>query len=365
MCQQINTTDVATQFYPLTIDFLEHETDDSVVIGFDTSSAPADKFKFIAGQNINIRFFKDGEEYRRTYSICTAPYEDKLRIGVRSVPNGIFSNMALHHLKPGDVLEVMPPGGSFTIANNRSTSDQYIFFAVGSGITPVISMIKYILDNDGFATCKLFYGNKNIASMMFRNELDQLKNKFMSRLQIVYTFTREQTDNELFYGRLTNDKCSKLIDSFVTYPIDAQYFLCGPEDMTLSVKELLVSQLNIPSMQVHFELFYVGLLPVTTKAPTEVQNGMAQVTLRLYNKEVTFDLDYNGESILDAGIRNGLDLPYACKGGVCSTCKGHMTTGEVQMDANFALEDDELEDGYILTCQSHPRASKIYVNYDY
>ena len=350
------------QFYPLTVDYLHKETEDSVIIGFNTNGAA--NFKFVAGQNITIKLLHEGEELRRTYSICTSPSEGKLQIGVRAIKDGIFSHFALNKLKVGDVLEVMPPIGNFVVNNKEAASGQFVFFATGSGITPVISMIKEKLESDPNAQCLLFYSNKNIGSMMFRDELDGLKNKNLTRFQVVNIFSREQLDNELFYGRMSSQKCNSLIDQFINEPKLAQYFICGPEDLTLVIKDLLLQTYGIPAPQVHFELFHTGAVKVIEQA-TVSTTGLAKVTVRLDGKETTFDLAYDKQSILDAGIKNGLDLPYACKGGVCSTCKAHLGRGKVHMDLNYSLEEDELQDGFILTCQSHPREDELFVDYDY
>ena len=353
------------QFYSLPVNYLHKETEDSIIIGFDTSNYPAGQFDFTAGQNITIKHFHAGEEIRRTYSICSSPSEGKLRIGVRAIKDGIFSHYALNELRVGHRLDIMEPIGNFVVHNKISPSGHFVFFATGSGITPIISMIKEKLESDPQAQCTLFYSNKNIGSMMFRDELDGMKNKNLTRLQVVNIFSREQLDNELFYGRLSEDKCNSLIRQFVNQPDQAQYFICGPEDLTLIIKNMLTQKYNIPAGQVHFELFHTGALKVVEKVTVSNQTGLAKVTIRLDGKETTFDLAYDKQSILDAGIKNGIDLPYACKGGVCSTCKAHLPKGKVHMDMNYSLEEDEIEDGFILTCQSHPREDELFVDFDY
>lgn len=353
------------QFYSLPVIYLHRETDDSTIIGFDTSSVPDGTFDFTAGQNITVKLFIEGQEIRRSYSICSCPSEGHLRIGVRAIKDGLFSNYALNHLKTGDQLEVMPPVGGFTTEGKKAANDHYVFFATGSGITPVISMIKERLENDSNALCTLFYSNRNISSMMFRDELDAIKNKNITRLQLIYIFSREQLDADLFYGRMTAEKAELLLRKFVSDIPGCQYFICGPEDQTIALKDLLIKQYNIPSPQVHFELFHTGLIQAAKKEEAVDFTGTAEVTIRLDGKETTFNLAYDKMSILDAGIRNGVDLPYACKGGVCSTCKAHLAEGKVHMDLNYSLEEDEIEDGFILTCQSHPRTGRLFVDFDY
>lgn len=353
------------QFYSLKVNHLHKETEDSVIVGFDTSQLPAEVFRFIAGQNVTIKLFHNGEELRRTYSICSSPSEGKLHIGVRAIKDGVFSHYALNTLKIGDTLEIMAPVGNFVVNNKTAPSGHFVFFATGSGITPIISMIKEKLEEDLNAQCTLFYSNRNVGSMMFRDELEWLKNKNLTRLQIVNIFSREQLDTDLFYGRMTSDKAWQLITKFVAEPTKAQYFICGPEDLTLDLKDLLINKFKIDSHQVHFELFHTGLVKVAAAQTVSSGSGIASVTIRLDGKETTFDLPFDKMSILDAGIKNGVDLPYACKGGVCSTCKAHLPEGKVHMDLNYSLEEDELEDGFILTCQSHPRADKLFVDFDY
>jgi len=357
---------VVQQFYSLEIDFLEHQTEDSTVIGFNIDGAPEAAFDFIAGQNITIKYYSNGEEIRRSYSICACPSEGRLRIGVRAIKDGLFSNFALKELKVGDKLEILPPVGSFTAQGKVAANGQYVFFATGSGITPMISMIKDKLEKDEDATCTLFYANRTVASMMFRDELDGIKNKYRTRFQTVYLFSREQQDSDLFYGRMDEDKVRQLMHIFVADKAGSQYFICGPEEQTIAIKNLLTHELGISASQVHFELFHTGDLKPEVKPQEEEANftGTAEVTVRIDGKETTFHLAYDKESILDAGIRQGLDLPYSCKGGVCCTCRAQLLEGKVHMDQNYALEDDEVEEGFILTCQSHPRAGKLLVDYD-
>lgn len=356
---------MAQQFHTLTVNYLDRQTDDSIIIGFDMDGLPESTFHFLAGQNISIRIFSNGEELRRTYSICSCPSEGIIRIGVRGVKDGIFSNIALNQLKIGDTLDIMPPVGNFTIQGKNAADNQFVFFATGSGITPIISMIKDKLEKDNSAVCTLFYSNRNIASMMFREELDGIKNNYTDRLQVVYLFSREFLDADLFYGRMTAEKSKVLLETFVPDFAGSQFFICGPQEQTIAIKDLLTKTLNVPINHVHFELFHTGSLPEVVQEEHIDFTGTAEVTVRLDGKETTFNLGYDKMSILEAGLKQGLDLPYSCKGGVCCTCRAHLSEGQVKMDQNFALEEDELEEGFILTCQSHPRSGKLFVDYDY
>ena len=353
-------------FYPLTICYKAFETEDSVIIGLSIPTSLQETFNFKAGQNITIRKFLNGQEIRRSYSLCTEPKSGLFRIGIRAIPNGIFSNFALKELNIGDTLEVMAPTGSF-IANEGFKEN--VFFAAGSGITPILSMIEYLLTHDQHAFITLMYGNRNIQSIMFRDRIDALKNKYLDRIQVIHILSRMNMDLELFTGRLNVDKAKVLIDKFVLDKNNAQYYLCGPEEMTLSIKEYLINEVKLDPRHVHSELFFIAESKsssnvVNTDVKTDLTE-VSKVTIRMDGKETRLDISYHGQSILDAGIEAGLDLPYSCKSGTCNTCKAQLKSGNVIMDRNFALEQDELEEGFILTCQSHPSVEEIYVDYDY
>lgn len=309
----------------------------------------------------------NGEELRRSYSICSSPLDNELRVAVKKTNMGRFSTWANEQLKAGDSLEVLPPTGKFYTALEASQKKNYLAFAAGSGITPVISIIKTALATEPESTFTLVYGNRSRSSIIFKEQLEALKNRYTSRLAVHHILSREQTDTPINYGRIDAEKCSQLDNRLIQAETADEIFICGPEAMIFSVKDWL-EQKGIERKKIHFELF------TTPGQKTEILNQAtgttafkgknSQVSIRLDG--VTFDLEipFDGPSILDAALEEGADLPFACKGGVCSTCKAKLLEGKVEMDSNYALEDDETAAGFILTCQSHPRSEKIIVDFD-
>jgi ring-1,2-phenylacetyl-CoA epoxidase subunit PaaE len=352
------------QFYPLQVNEVYHDTDSAVVIGFDVPNELRNLFTYNAGQYINIRTWINGEEIRRTYSLCSAPNEQRWRIGVKVLPDGVFSNYALNHLKPGATLDVMPPMGRFFSPLNPQQKKHYIAFAAGSGITPILAIIKETLYIEPTSTFTLVYGNKTKADMMFKEELEALKNCNMQRFILIPLFSREKVEIPLNEGRINASKCTVL--SKQVLPLNAdEYFICGPSDMITEVKDFLLKQ-QIPESHIHFELFTsINAKPrtTTTKVSTSAIVNHT-ITLQLDGHVFHFPLNGNDTSILDAAMQLGINVPYACKGGVCSTCRAKLLKGKVNMDANFALEPDEVEAGFILTCQSHPVSDEVIVDYD-
>ena len=352
-------------FYPLTILEVRPETDDSHIIVLDVPPGLQEKFRYHSGQNLTLRFRHEGREERRSYSINTAPHEQRLEIGIRTLRGGLFSERVLPQLRAGDQLEVMPPTGSFTVKDKHPESNNYVFIAAGSGITPVISMIKDLLVTRPEAQVVLIYGNRSQSSIMFLEQLQDLKDKYLERFQLIHVLSRESLENELFSGRIDGRRTREILQNLVTGLTASEFFLCGPEEMVLELRDMLTGEMNIPHTRLHFELFFTGNVAGKASQAAEVVGGIARTTIMLDGKETTLDVAFSGQSILDSGYAAGLDLPYACKGGVCATCKAKLEQGEVVMDTNYALEQDELEAGYILTCQSHPRSADVYVNYDY
>ena len=353
---------MALKFYPLTIKDIKHETSDCVSILFDVPDDLKEKFKFTQGQNITIKTHLD--ETRRSFSICTSPLDNELRVAVKKVTNGVFSTYANEQLKVGDVLEVMTPTGSFFTEIKPENKKEYVFFAAGSGITPVISIIKTILKTEKESNVTLVYGNKNLSSIIFKEELEALKDKHLQRFRLYYILSRERTDADFNYGRIDVNKIHQLSKLINLDGVD-EFFLCGPEEMIFSVKDFLAGW-GIKKEKVHFELFTTPTKENTKiyKAVKQVENEGSEVHLTVDGRSYEFMLDYNSNTVLDAGLAQGIDLPFACKGGVCCSCKAKLLEGEVEMEANYGLEDSEVKDGYILTCQSHPRTKKIVVDYD-
>jgi len=352
-------------FHKLKISDISRLTPDSVQLTFDLPEALKSSFHYSAGQYITFKITIAGEEIRRSYSICSAPNENKLSVGIKKVEGGKFSTFANDILAVGDELESMEPMGNFTI--NARPTHRLVCFAAGSGITPVLSHIKQLLYSTPAGEVILFYGNKNGESMMFKDEIEGLKNKFMSRLSVFHIFSREKVGESLFSGRLSGEKCTKYSKIFFAPAIMDDYLICGPNEMIFEIHNTLLT-LGVPKEKVHFELFNTNELSriapkrVFTEGSSETSD--CKVTIKLDGDSFDFNLNYVGDSILDAALSQGADLPYACKGGVCSTCKAKLVEGKVTMDLNYALEPDELAAGYILTCQSHPDSELVIVDFD-
>jgi ring-1,2-phenylacetyl-CoA epoxidase subunit PaaE len=354
------------QFSKLVIKEVRKETDDCVSIAFDVPASLQAAFNFIHGQNVTVKKIIEGEEIRRSYSICSSPLDGELRIAVKKVSEGKFSSHANEQLQKGHILDVLPPTGNFHTALNPRARKNYIAFAAGSGITPIISIIKTVLAVEPQSRFTLVYGNRNRASIIFKEELENLKNKYLERFSLLYIFSRERTDAPINFGRIDTEKCETLGEKLLDVKNADEIFICGPAEMTFAIKDWLGKQ-DVADAKIHFELF-AG--PVTPKIKSSVvqenkEDGPhCKVTIRLDGRSFDFDLPFNGDSILDAALKQGADLPYACKGGVCSTCRAKLTEGKVEMDTNYALEPDELAKGYILTCQSHPRSETLVADFD-
>ena len=352
-------------FHTLKIKEVRKETADCVSIAFEIPADLKNIFTYTQGQNITLRKTLNGEEVRRSYSLCSSPLEDDYRIAVKAVPGGSFSSFATLQLKAGDAIEVMPPTGSFNTPLSSSNKKKYIAFAAGSGITPILSIVKTTLATEPDSSFTLVYGNKNSQSIMFKEELEGLKNKYMSRFSLVHVLSREVTDATINTGRIDATKCNDLFTKHVSITAD-EFFICGPEEMIFCVRDYLLSK-NIPKDKIHFELFTSSaakpvLAQVTQQASTNANASI--VTVILDGRTFSFELAYKGQSILDAALKQGADLPYSCKGGVCSTCRAQVTHGEVEMDVNYALDDNEVADGFVLACQSHPKTSAVTIDFD-
>ncbi len=356
-----------SRFHNLTVSDVRQETRDTVSIAFSVPREVEDDYRYHAGQHLALRTRIDGEEVMRTYSICTSEQEGELRVAIKRQPHGRFSNYAHEHFKKGDVIEVMPPQGHFGLRFDPANRRNYLAVAAGSGITPIISMIKTGLAAEPDSTFTLIYGNRSTQNMIFREQLEDLKNQYMERFTLIPVMSREQTDIDLFHGHIDGDKCRALFRVWVDPSDVDECVICGPESMIHSVSEELRTA-GVPQERIHFELF---------TAPGEAQerrrqrqddasldHSAARVVVRVDGGQVEFDLARNTESILDAGIDAGADLPFSCKGGVCSTCRARVVEGEVEMDVNYALEDYEIEAGYVLTCQSYPVSEKVVLDYD-
>jgi ring-1,2-phenylacetyl-CoA epoxidase subunit PaaE len=354
-------------FHSLQVKKVERETDDCVSITFTVPENLKELFQYKHGQTLTIKKKFGEEEVRRNYSICSSPFENKLQVAVKKVEGGLFSTYANDELKAGNVLEVMPPIGKFNTELHSSQKKNYVAFVAGSGITPVLSIIKTTLMTEPHSSFTLVYGNRTKNTIIFKEELEALKDKFIDRFSIYHILSRERSDAQINNGRIDIDKLNLLFNKLIDLKKCDEFFLCGPEEMIFCIKGYLAGKEVAPE-KVHFELFTVpGQKQGTRNKKQETRNNtgqQAKVSVKLDGITFDFDLGYESESILDAALKQGADLPYACKGGVCTTCKARLTSGKVVMDVNWSLEPDEIEKGFILTCQSHPTTEKVVVDFD-
>ena len=354
------------EFYKLKIKEIYKETKDTSVITFDVPQALHETFKFRQGQHLTLKADINGEDVRRSYSLCTSPYEQEWKVAVKEIPGGKFSPYINETLSAGDELEVMSPSGTFGVECNPNKAKNYLFFAAGSGITPVLSMLKAHLQAEPNATCKLFYVNKTAKSIIFKEELEQLRNTYFGRLEIYYFLTKERRDIELFNGRFDDEKMQVLTKTFIDIPDTSEVFLCGPEKMVNYVSQYLINA-GLPKELVHFELFVTGLSEEDIKRAERLSQQNVEGTEVIIvdgGKEFAFTMTKEYDNILDAALGAGADLPFACKGGVCSTCKCEVKEGSVEMKINYALDDKEVSQNLVLSCQAVPTSDKVVVDFD-
>jgi ring-1,2-phenylacetyl-CoA epoxidase subunit PaaE len=352
------------KFHTLKVKDLIKETEDTVSVEFLVPAELESDYKFLPGQYLTIKANVDKEEIRRSYSLCAAPFENQLKVAIKKVEGGQFSTFANNELKIGDELDVMTPMGKFTTSIDFTKARNHIFFAAGSGITPILSLIKALLNEEPESQITLIYGNKNFTSIIFREEIESLKNTHMDRFRVIHVLSRESLGNTLQKGRIDKEKCQDLNKAFFDVNNIDSVFICGPEDMIFAVKEVMENE-GLESSKIHFELFTtVGQKINVVETPKDEKEVFAKVKVILDGDEVDLDIGSHGTSILDAAYDAGMDVPFACKGGVCCTCKAKVLEGSVRMDVNYALEPDEVKEGYILTCQSHPTSEKLIVTFD-
>ncbi len=358
----------ALKFYSLKVKDVRPETADCVSVSLEVPADLLETFRFAPGQYLTFRRHFNDAEVRRSYSICASPSDGELRVAIKKVDEGKFSTYAHGALAAGDVLDVMPPLGNFIVKKTEAKHKEYLAFAAGSGITPIMSIMKSVLEDELNSSFTLVYGNRSKSSIIFREAIEALKNKYMLRLRIYHVLSREYMDIPLFSGRIDAAKCKEFCKTLIDINSIDEAFICGPEDMILSVRKQLID-LGMASAQVHIELFTSPDQPKASHekwaATHKSQDGpTSKVSITLDGVTFNMEVPFNGESILDAALKNGADLPYACKGGVCCTCRAKVTEGEVEMEVNYALEHDEIEKGFVLTCQSHPRTEKVVIDFD-
>jgi ring-1,2-phenylacetyl-CoA epoxidase subunit PaaE len=351
-----------SRFHALRVTEVDRLTADAVAITLDVPDDLREEFRFRAGQHLSVRSPALGDGVRRNYSLCAPATSGRLRIGVKRIPDGVFSSYAAERLRPGDVLEVMAPTGSFGPTLIPDQARRYAAIAAGSGITPVLSILATALEVEPGSTAALVYVNRSIPDIMFLEELEDLKNRHTGRFQLVHVLDGEPLDIELLSGRLDADRLGRLLDALVPVSDVDEWYLCGPLPLTEAARGVLLERGAHPD-HVHRELFHVGAVAPRPPVPVDDTTG-ASVTVVLDGRAHTFRLPRDGASILDATLRVRADAPYACKTAVCGTCRARVLEGEVEMDAGYALEPAERRAGYVLTCQAHPVSERVTVDYD-
>jgi ring-1,2-phenylacetyl-CoA epoxidase subunit PaaE len=356
---------LAPRFHRLAVHDLRRESVDAVSLTFAIPNELADDYSFAPGQYLTLRTTMDGEEVRRSYSICSGPDDGELRIAVKKVDGGAFSSWAADELKAGDELDVMTPTGRFGVAPAPTEARVYVGFAAGSGITPILSIVKGVLAREPSSRFFLFYGNRSTSSMLFLEELEELKDRFMQRFSLFHVISGEEQDIPILHGRLDGDKVRVLLRSLVPAASVDHVFICGPAGMSEDV-EATCRAIGIAEERIHVERFvseFGGKPRPRTIVPAGAPpKAMASLIIDGKRREVPVA---EGEAILDAALRAGMDLPFACKGGMCSTCRAKLVEGKAEMEVNYSLEPWELQAGFILTCQARPCSDRVVVDYDH
>ncbi len=354
------------QFHPLTVQSIDRETSDSIRVALRVPDEFKDEYKFLPGQHLPIQIEVDGRKIRRTYSICSSPGEQPLVLGVRIQPGGVFSEFVANELAVGDDLQAMQPFGQFHASVEPDTKKTYLAFVAGSGITPVISIIRATLDGEPNAKFVLFYGNRRQSTTMFIDDLYALKNRFPERLQLYFLFSQEEQEFDIFSGRLDDAKVRELFKDFCASLEPDEVFLCGPFPMIETITNTL-TELGFDSDQIHKERYgppRKGKQLDSPQASAAKLKDLSKITIIMDGHRKSFEMPKAGDNIVDAAAANGYELPFSCKGGVCATCRTHVREGQVQMDANYGLEPWEVEKGYVLACQSHPVSKVVVLDYD-
>ncbi|MFJ8050337.1 1,2-phenylacetyl-CoA epoxidase subunit PaaE [Streptomyces luteogriseus] len=348
-------------FHPLRVAAVQPLCEDAAAVSFDIPADLAEEFTFAPGQSLTLRRAIDGRDERRSYSIC-APVGTAPRIGVRVVPGGLFSSWLVHDVRPGDTVEVMAPTGAFT--PDLTAHGHHVLIAAGSGITPMVSIAESVLAADSRSQVTLLYGNRRTGTVMFADELADLKDLYPTRFQLAHVLSREPREAEVLSGRLDAERLSALVDALVDVDSADHWWLCGPHGMVRAAQQVL-SGLDVPADRVHQELFYADDEPVreVQHAETGPSGPVSQVTVTLDGRSTTSALPRE-RSILEGAQQTRPDLPFACKGGVCGTCRALVTDGKADMRRNFALEPSEVDAGYVLTCQSFPVSEELTVDFD-
>lgn len=354
------------QFHLLRIVEVRRETPDSVSIAFTIPNALRDAYRFVHGQHVTVRRTIGGEEVRRSYSICSGVDEGDFRIAVRKQEGGVFSGFANERLKPGDLLEVMTPTGHFTAPLDPGAARTYLGIAAGSGITPILSIIKSVLVREPESRFFLIYGNRTTQSIMFRETLEELKDRFLARLSVTHVLSREAQDADALSGRIDDEKLGLFLRSIVPVECVEHAFVCGPGSM-IEAAQLSLAKFGMPRDRIHVERFSVDGAAPPKRAPapskTAERRIVAEAEAVMDGIRHRFPIAAE-ETVIDAALGAGLELPYSCRGGMCCTCRARLVEGKVAMDVNYSLEPWELAAGYVLTCQSRPQTPRLVLDYD-
>jgi ring-1,2-phenylacetyl-CoA epoxidase subunit PaaE len=363
-----HTKNRMARFHSLTVAKVTKEAGECIVVDLEVPEAVKEEFRFTHGQYLTLKLSVKGEELRRSYSICSSPLDPgHISIAVKKVKGGRASTQLVEELRPGQAVAAMTPMGNFSTQLGPTQAHHYVAFAAGSGITPILSILITALRTEPGSRFTLFYGNTDTDRIIFRKRLQDLRVRFADRLEVHHILSQGKDEDMLFNGRITKEKARELVERFVTDGLHKEFFICGPEQMMVNVSEALEG-LGVPRKHIHIELF---TSPVTEKAergqgalPANGLAGKAEVTLVLDGREHRLKLGASDIPVLDAAINAGLDVPYACKGAVCCTCKARVVAGTVTMEMNYALTDEEVADGYVLTCQAHPSSPSVTIDYD-
>ena len=350
------------EFHSLNVKEIKKETSDTVSISFDVPAELKNVYKFTPGQYLTLKLEVNNEECRRSYSICSSSNED-ITVAVKKVENGVVSTYLNEVLNVNDKIDVMTPEGNFTLQADQANKRKFVGFAAGSGITPIMSMIKQLKMDEVESSFTLFYSNKTDNDVIFKDTLEELAG---DKLKVNYIYSRQKINDPLFEGRISKSKATELIKADLSCLNADAFYLCGPEEMIFNVKAAL-EEFGVLDTKIKFELFTTPVLMAEKQENQEVDenfDGEALVTVIYDDEEVEFNLNKDGDSILDAAMDNDMDVPFSCKGAVCCTCKAKVTEGKVIMDANYALSDQEVEDGFVLACQSHPASAKVTIDFD-
>jgi ring-1,2-phenylacetyl-CoA epoxidase subunit PaaE len=358
---------VALHFHPLRVKSVRPETDEAVVVSFDVPAELAEQFRFTQGQHLTLKETIAGSEQRRSYSICAGPSDGELRVGIRKVPGGVFSTWLNESLKAGDTLQVMTPEGRFFVPLDAAASRHYLGIAGGSGITPILSIMKAVLTAEPKSRFTLIYGNRKQRSTMFTEEIEDLKNRYLSRLTLHMVFSQEATDLPLYNGRLDRAKVGEFLATLVDADEIDHAFVCGPHGVNDEAEAALVAA-GVAPERIHIERFGIpdesGPGRAAVQLPREGDAADARITI--LRDGLSREIDFHAEqgNILDAAAAAGLEVPFSCKSGVCCTCRAKLLEGEVRMERNFALEKHEVAAGFVLTCQSHPLTERVVLSFD-